>query len=415
MKCSTLPRFLIGQRAAILEIAHSRQALLCGLLFVISAGFAREYDGENLVHEPWHVLRPLLASLVSGGVLFGLIHLAALLSRRAEGSRPPSFGRAWGVFMGLYWMTAPLAWLYAIPYEQFASPVQAVRLNLWMLAIVAAWRVVLIVRVISVLYGMNAFRVFFLVMLFADIVAFLAILLMPRPVIDVMGGMRYSEREQLLMNISMSVLVLTVLSFPVWLVGALVSVANLRTIWSGPTDEASSDQRASAPRGLLRLAIVAVVFWVPILFLTQPAQMRRDEVERLFTQGLVSEGLRLMSRHEPSDFPPMWEPPLSAHMDRRTTTAFREPNLLAVCEAMRAEWPAEWVAERYLRRIRLDFFDSAHNPDLSRHGAPAWGSQTFEYAQFLHEFDHLMSEPDRRFLSGWLRAEQHDAPDDPEP
>ena len=48
-------------------------------------------------------------------------------------------------------MTAPLAWLYAIPYERFLSPVGATRANLWTLGLVAAWRVLLIIRVLVVL------------------------------------------------------------------------------------------------------------------------------------------------------------------------------------------------------------------------------------------------------------------------
>ena len=56
MKASTLPLYLIGSRRAILDIASSRWSLLIGAIFVLSAGFAREYDGEDLIGEPWHAL-----------------------------------------------------------------------------------------------------------------------------------------------------------------------------------------------------------------------------------------------------------------------------------------------------------------------------------------------------------------------
>ena len=39
--------FLIGNRQAILELAADRRALWVGLLFVLSAGFAREYDARS--------------------------------------------------------------------------------------------------------------------------------------------------------------------------------------------------------------------------------------------------------------------------------------------------------------------------------------------------------------------------------
>jgi len=59
MGIGTLLRYLIGDRKAILAIAGSRHSLWIGFLFVLSAGLAREYDGEDLLHEPWHALIPL--------------------------------------------------------------------------------------------------------------------------------------------------------------------------------------------------------------------------------------------------------------------------------------------------------------------------------------------------------------------
>ena len=110
----TLARYLAGGREAILTIASSRHALWLGLLFVLSAGFAREYDGEDLLHEPGHLLLPLGASLVSSLLLFGVLSLG----RATEEGEPP-WGLRYLSFLGLFWMTAPLAWLYAVPYELY--------------------------------------------------------------------------------------------------------------------------------------------------------------------------------------------------------------------------------------------------------------------------------------------------------
>ena len=74
MEIRTLLRYLIGDREAILTIARSRHALWIGFLFVLSAAFARDYDGEDLLHEPWHLLLPLVASLGSSLVLFTLAY-----------------------------------------------------------------------------------------------------------------------------------------------------------------------------------------------------------------------------------------------------------------------------------------------------------------------------------------------------
>ena len=45
---------------AILDIAADRRAVRIGFLFVISAALARDYDGEDLVHESWHLLIPIV-------------------------------------------------------------------------------------------------------------------------------------------------------------------------------------------------------------------------------------------------------------------------------------------------------------------------------------------------------------------
>ena len=55
-----------------------------GLLFVLAAGVAREYDGEDLWHEPWHVLLPLGASLATSLVLYLLVRLVAWLRTSSE-------------------------------------------------------------------------------------------------------------------------------------------------------------------------------------------------------------------------------------------------------------------------------------------------------------------------------------------
>src|SRR5262249_29974163 len=125
----------------------------------LSAGFARTYDGTDLAAQPLVVLRPLGASLVSSLLLFAICWMAGLLS-----------GPAYPSFLSLFWMTAPLAWLYAIPVERFLGPLESMRANYLLLGAVATWRVLLMARVIAVLSGRGWFAPFFVVMLFADAV-----------------------------------------------------------------------------------------------------------------------------------------------------------------------------------------------------------------------------------------------------
>lgn len=98
MSSKTLAQFLIGNREAILRAASCPSALWVGLLFVFAAGIAREYDGEDLLHEPWHLLIPLAASLVSSAVLFLLVRWIAWI----HGAVQPDLATGYRVFLTLY-------------------------------------------------------------------------------------------------------------------------------------------------------------------------------------------------------------------------------------------------------------------------------------------------------------------------
>lgn len=178
MTLATLCKYLIGDRRAILDIAASRSAVYIGLLFVLAAGLAREYDGEDLRSEPWHL--PLGASLATSALLYLLLQaLLWIRGGQADGRR-----LRYRELLSLYWMTAPLALLYGIPFERFLSAADATRANLALLGIVSLWRVLLMSRALSVAYEVNFFRALFPVKLFADSVALVLLGTMPIPLLS---------------------------------------------------------------------------------------------------------------------------------------------------------------------------------------------------------------------------------------
>src|SRR5439155_18632746 len=105
MRIRTLLGYLIGRRQAILDIAADRRALILGFLFVLSAGLAREYDGADLVHEPWRLLLPMGASLATSFLLFCVTF--GIFRTKRMGA--PRFLTSYQMFLSLFWMTAPLA------------------------------------------------------------------------------------------------------------------------------------------------------------------------------------------------------------------------------------------------------------------------------------------------------------------
>lgn len=323
-----IPRFLLGASDAIAAVANNRSMLWLGGLFCLSAGFAREYDGDDLLHEPWHLVIPLGASLSTSLLLYALLHLAIL--RRTD--PPPSFGANYVRFLSVYWMTAPLAWLYAIPVEQFLSQADAMRANLWLLAVVAAWRVALITRCASVLLGARAVAVTPLVMLFADTLVQVILMFTPLPLFNIMGGIRLTEAESLILNTAFLVRFVGMLTLPIWVVGSLVVLAKSEPQWKPLSYNEGRCARTS--RLLWTLAAVSLLAWAFVLPYSQPPQQLKRLVELRLTQGNLPDALGLMGEHDRKAFPAGWDPP---------------------------PWPGYGVDEPPLNQILIEIIDSDHH------------------------------------------------------
>lgn len=334
----TLVRYLAGDREAIGQVAACRNAWKVGLVFVFSAGLAREYDGESLLHEPWHLALPLAASIVTSLVLFLMVSLVA----HRRGVKLLGSPRSFRQFLGLFWMMAPMAWLYAIPVERFMSPGNATAANMWLLGIVATWRVVLMIRVISVVFGVTRLRdAISTVMLFSDVVMLIAVHAMPVPVWAIMGGVRLTQSEQIILNVTCTLKLVGILSLPVWLVG-YACACRKGSGWK-PMRE---DSDAPVSRGIWTLAVFSVLIWLSILPVTQPEQQLRFLVERDLKTGQIDEALRLMSEHDRTEFPPHWDPP--------PRLGYREwhPNLYDVLESLAASADMRsWVRQLYVDKF----------------------------------------------------------------
>src|SRR5262245_51621169 len=112
-----LAGYLLGRRASVLAVASALRLVWVGCLCVLAAGLAREYDGEYLVAEPWYVIVPLAVSVPMSLVLWTLLYWSAM----GRAGERLTFWRYYLAFLSLYWMTAPLALLYGVPYERFLS------------------------------------------------------------------------------------------------------------------------------------------------------------------------------------------------------------------------------------------------------------------------------------------------------
>jgi len=125
---ATVARFLFGSREAILMLANGRFVLPLALVLVFSAAIARQYDHVYLLKNPGFLVRPLVASFLLASFLYSILLVA--FWRNLEPPRPGF--RAYVTFLKLYWMTAPMAWLYAIPFERWMGVMDAAVANLWL-------------------------------------------------------------------------------------------------------------------------------------------------------------------------------------------------------------------------------------------------------------------------------------------
>jgi hypothetical protein len=341
MRLRTLFLYLIGSREAILEIARSRHALWIGALFVLSAGFAREYDQEDLLHEPWYLLIPFGASLLTATLLFTLAY--GLVPGKRKGW--PSDWVAYVPFLTLFWMTAPLAWLYAIPYERFLSPMSATQANLITLGVVASWRVYLMARVLQVIMGYRVILSFFPPLLLGSLILLISSFFQSVSLVNIMSGVRESEEVLFLRTLHGWVCFLSGLVFPLCGAYVLVDGRSFVSVWN---QEANGDPHQPFSSSLASVAVGSVLVWACILPWTQPEQVLRRQVETALAAGRIEEAVAVMNAHDRADFPPQWDPP--PRYDARWLSGYNDL-LWDVLEVVTANPQASWVRAEYMAKV----------------------------------------------------------------
>jgi hypothetical protein len=167
--------------------------------------------------------------------------------------------------------------------------------------------------------------------------------LMPKPIVSFMGGVRLTDSEAAVQGATMFVLVLGLCSAPIWGIGGLLAFFTGKPTWQVP---ASNSGSRVPSRAMTALAAASLLVWLPILPWTQPEQRLRSQVERAMQDGRIGEGLDVLSRHVPSDFPPHWDPP--------PRIGYHEisPPILDVMEELVARDRTLWVRACYLEKLR---------------------------------------------------------------
>lgn len=341
LSVGTLLRYLAFDRAAIETVARSPWSCAVGALLVIAGGLARHGDASDLFHQPWLVLRPMAASLVVSGSIFLVVHLTTWIRLGRQPGRPP-FAAAYRSFLGLFWMTAPMALLYAIPFERLFEAYGATAANIVVLLIVSIWRVALMARVVSVRYQFHPFCALCLVMAVADIAAIVGLSHAPVPVMTFMGGMQPSASDALIAETAMGVMFLAMLSLPIWIVGVFGILICSSPSWPTFPEPTTTDASAPPTLGLRVLVAALLLAWVPLLPITQPPRIRAWHVDRWLRAGEIELALAELSSFDRGDFPSDWLPP--PRISRRE----RQPPIADVLRAIDQESTPPWVIRHFV-------------------------------------------------------------------
>ncbi|MEM7393206.1 MAG: hypothetical protein AAF492_12750 [Verrucomicrobiota bacterium] len=324
-------QYLIGRREAIETMASSRATIWLGFFFVLISGVAREYDQEYIFHFITPFFYPLFFSVPLAFAFFVFVYQVYVLKDTGERF---AFWKSWWSFLGLFWMTAPLAWLYALPVEWFLDSVTAVKVNLLLLGIVATWRVVLFARVLSVLLQQPLRFLLFNTLFGGSVIAIFAILYMPVSLVGFMGGMIHSPETEVIIKVTGSAWGLA------WMIALFTSVATVFSIVIARRKELHPFPLRREP-GRLPLGAMAIIAIAAagILIPAQRVLARNIEIEALYKAKDYRGHLDALIAHGPSAFAP------TRHIPPDPYRIYRAKPVFDLFHALEDSDPA-WVRDR---------------------------------------------------------------------
>ncbi len=293
-------KYLFGQAEAIRRVAGSRAAVWTGLVLVLLTSIARNYDQTLIAEKPFlWFFGSLLFSFFSASWLYLATYKTfARRSSSGLGDLKPSERSAWPSFLGLFWMTAPIAWLYAIPVERFMDSISATQANLALLGIVSLWRVLLMARVLQVTTK-APFLMALCWVLFAAAVEVLVLFFfgdgLAKRVMQGMGGMRNSPEEEIMMRAMGSASSVGLMIAPVAFVVSL--------LWRPKQLLQPLPVPSAEPMRSIGLS-VAAVFWIVVAVMPQRELANTVAVEKLMKAERTREALDYLAARQPSDFAP---------------------------------------------------------------------------------------------------------------
>jgi hypothetical protein len=338
-------RFQFGQRDAIETVARSRAALSTGLALVLLTAIPRNYDQSFFLESPLWLFGPPIFSAFSGTFLF-LILYHGFIRRHLEAPQTISKAAQWRSFMSLFWMTAPVAWLYAIPVERFLNSYHAAQANLTLLAIVSLWRVLLMARVSSVLLKIKFLRALGWVLVPACLEVLLVVVgsvvfggRASQQIMAGMAGMRNAPEENLIALALGNVFTGALVVLP-----AVVGLLAARRFSAGVQP---FPKPAAAPLPVWPLLALAAA-WIAIAALPQLEQYHFVTHAQLVEAAKYRESVDYLAQYARKDFP------ASRRMEPNPYEYQVWEQLPEIMATLKPSDP-EWIRRLYLDHMEVMF------------------------------------------------------------
>lgn len=214
-------------RREALSITYSGRHLAFGCLATLVAGAGRHWDNPRA-----EVFQNL--GFVSLSVIIGL-SLVLWLMTWPLGPDNWSFRRV----LTFCSLTAPLAWLYAVPVERWMPLSSAQAINVWFLAVVALWRVALWWRFLDVSARLSSgVRLVACLLPLALVVTLLTLLNLDHVVFNIMAGNDVSKAtpHDGAFSVLFVITMFSVVAFPVLLIAWMVLIVRRRRQTKGSHD-----------------------------------------------------------------------------------------------------------------------------------------------------------------------------------
>ncbi len=291
-------RFLFGHAESIRALARSAGVWQVSLALVLLTSIARNYDQTWIGEKPFLWLAGnTLFSTVSGTALFLWVRM--FMAYRIDDPNVP-FGASWRQFMGLFWGTAPVAWLYAIPVERWAGSMEAAHFNLTLLGVVSLWRVLLMARVLCVLHAAAFWRALCWVLSMACVEVVVVMIgsgALSRAIMAGMGGLRNSPEEEVLAQSLGAVSAVAFYGFIPMLILSLVARG---------TREIRFTANLVPVHGRLPWVGVAVAaaLWIGVSIPSQRQTRLNAEIDALAAEGEWRPVVEHLIAHEPHEYAP---------------------------------------------------------------------------------------------------------------